>query len=75
MSEYTVLVEAGTADGAEWQALAPPETTVGDSAVCWLAEQPLTRTWPKGAGGSGFGTEATLTPGADPAAGVYGNTL
>lgn len=33
MSEYTVLVEAGNADGAEWQALAPPTTTAGDSAA------------------------------------------
>jgi len=31
--EYTVLVEAGTADGADWQALAPPATTTGDSAA------------------------------------------
>ncbi len=33
MSEYTVLVEAGDADGAEWQALAPPQVAVGDSAA------------------------------------------
>ncbi len=33
MSEYTVLVEFGNADGTDWQALAPPETTAGDSAA------------------------------------------
>jgi hypothetical protein len=33
MSEYTVLVEAGNADGTDWQALAPPEITAGDSAA------------------------------------------
>jgi hypothetical protein len=33
MSEYTVLVEAGDAEGTEWQALAPPETVAGDSAA------------------------------------------
>jgi hypothetical protein len=33
MGEYTVLIEAGAADWTDWQPLAPPQTTAGDSAV------------------------------------------
>ena len=33
MNEFTVLVEVGSADGDEWQELAPPEITLGDSAT------------------------------------------
>jgi hypothetical protein len=73
--EYTVLVETGDADGADWQALAPPETTTGDSAVevaRWTAEnQELVegywrvRVWE----GSDADTDA------DPAAEVHSHTL
>jgi hypothetical protein len=77
MSEYTVLVEAGddNADGVEWQALAPPQTTVGDSAVevaRWTATNQdvaeghwRVRVW--------HGGNADTS--ADPAAEVYSNTL
>lgn len=32
MSEYTVVVEAGNADGTIWQSLAPAETATGETA-------------------------------------------
>ncbi len=73
--EFTVLVEAGDANGAEWQALAPPETTTGDSAAevaRWTAtNQDLieghwrVRVW----------DGANADTSADPAAEVYSNTL
>jgi hypothetical protein len=75
MSEYTVLVEAGNADGTEWQALAPPETTVGDGAVevaRWTATNQdvaegywRVRVWDGGSADTS----------ADPAAEVYSHTL
>jgi hypothetical protein len=78
VSEYTVLVEAGrgrgAADGDEWQALAPPQTTAGDSAVevaRWTAVNQdaaeghwRVRVWE--------GADADTS--ADPAAEVYGET-
>jgi hypothetical protein len=75
MNEYTVLVEAGDADGTAWQALAPPDTTVGDSAAevaRWTATNQdvaeghwRVRVWD--------GSNADTT--ADPSAEVYSNTL
>jgi len=75
MNEYTVLVEAGDTDGADWQALAPPETTAGDSATevaRWTAiSQDVAegnwrvRVWD--------GADADIS--ADPAAEVYSNAL
>ena len=75
MNEYTVMIEAGDADGAEWQALAPPETALGDSAVevaRWTATNQdvaegnwRVRVWE--------GSDADIS--ADPAAQVYSNTL
>ena len=75
MSEYTVLVEADDIDGIEWQAVAPPQTAVGDSAVevaRWTAtNQDVTeghwrvRVWD--------GADADTS--ADPAAEVFGNAL
>jgi len=75
MSEYTVLVEAGNADGADWQPLAPPTTTAGDSAVevaRWTATNQdvveghwRVRVW------DGAGADTS----ADPAAEVYSNSL
>jgi hypothetical protein len=74
MHEYTVLVEAGEADG-DWQALAPPSTTSGDSAVevaRWTAMsqdvvegQWRVRVWD--------GADADTS--AEPAAEVYSNSL
>ena len=75
MSEYTVVVEAGDADGADWRPLAPPTTTPGDSAVevaRWTATNQdvveghwRVRVWD--------GADADTT--ADPAAEVYSNSL
>jgi hypothetical protein len=75
MGEYTVLVEAGSTDGTDWQALAPPETAVGDGATevaRWTAtNQDLAeghwrvRVW------NGANADISL----DPAAEVYSNTL
>jgi hypothetical protein len=75
MNDYTVLVEAGDADGAEWQAVAPPVITAGDSAAevaRWTATNQdvaeghwRVRVWD--------GVNADTS--ADPAAEVYGNTL
>jgi hypothetical protein len=72
-TEYTVLVEARNADSADWQALAPPVTTAGDSAAevaRWTAtNQDLIegfwriRVWD--------GANADIS--AEPAAEVYGN--
>jgi hypothetical protein len=74
MGEFTVLVEAGTNEG-EWLALAPPQSTAGDSAAevaRWTAtEQDVTegswrvRVWD--------GRDADIS--AEPAAEVYSNTL
>jgi len=74
MRDFTVLVEAGT-DGGEWLAVAPPQTTPGDSpaeVARWTAtEQDVTegswrvRVWD--------GRDADTS--AEPAAEVYGNTL
>ena len=75
MSEYTVLVESGDADGADWRALAPARTTDGDSAAevaRWTATNQdvaeghwRVRVWD--------GRKADTR--ADPAAEVYSNTL
>jgi hypothetical protein len=75
MDEFTVLVEAGDDDGGEWQALAPPQTTVGDSAAevaRWTAVNQdvaeghwRVRVW------DGGGADVS----ADPTAEVYSNTL
>ena len=75
MGDYTVLVEAGDAVGEHWQALAPPKTAVGDSAVevaRWTAtNQEIVeghwriRVWD--------GRHADTSVG--PAAEVYSNTL
>ncbi len=75
MNEYTVMVEAGDADGREWLTLAPPSTTVGDTAVevaRWTATNQdvaegnwRVRVWD--------GRNADIS--ADPAAEVYSSTL
>jgi hypothetical protein len=75
MDEYTVLVEAGDAEGDEWQALAPPKTTTGDSAAevaRWTATNQdvaegywRVRVW--------NGRKADMR--TDPAAEVYSHTL
>ena len=75
MGEYTVMVEAGTTDGADWQALAPPKTAVGDDAAevaRWTAThqdllegQWRVRVW--------NGAKADIS--RAPAAEVYSNTM
>lgn len=75
MDEYTVLIEAGDADGAKWQAVSPPQTTTGDSAAevaRWTAVNQdvaeghwRVRVWD--------GRKADTSAG--PAAEVYSNTL
>jgi hypothetical protein len=75
MREYTVLVEAGGADSAEWRALAPPQTAVGDSAAevaQWTATNQdvaegywRVRVWDGG----------NADTSVDPAAEVYSSTL
>jgi hypothetical protein len=75
MLEYTVLVEAEGVDGTDWQPLAPPETTSGDSAAevaRWAATNQdvvegnwRVRVWE--------GANADIN--TEPAAEVYSNTL
>jgi len=75
MGEYMVLIEAGGGEGAEWQAVAPPQATEGVSAAevaRWTAVNQdvveghwRVRVW------DGWGSDTS----AEPAAEVYSNTL
>ncbi len=73
--EYTVLVEAGNADGADWQALVPPKTTAGDSAAevaRWTAtNQDLIEGYWRVRVWDGANADTSAAPAAE----VYSNTL
>jgi hypothetical protein len=75
MSEYTVLVEAGNADGTDWQALAPPQTTAGDSAVEVARWTATNQDVAEGSWRVRVWDGANADTGARPAAEVYSNTL
>ena len=75
MSEYTVLVEVGDTDRTEWQAVAPPQTAVGDSAVEVAQWTATNQDVAKGHWHVRVWDGADADTNADPAAEVFGNAL